>query len=76
MKPDLLVLKDAPDQAADQGALFSRIHLRALYPPDRRINLPARYAHVRRPGCWKGWSIWRRCWGAGCRACAGGHCPF
>lgn len=43
-KPDLLVLKDAPDVARDQGALFlTHPALAKLYPPQRRINIPARY---------------------------------
>lgn len=44
MQPDILVLKDAPEEASDQGALFlTHPALLALYPPARRINLPARY---------------------------------
>jgi iron complex transport system substrate-binding protein len=44
LHPDLLVLKDPPRAAADQGALFL-MHpaLTALYPPERRIVLPTRY---------------------------------
>lgn len=44
MKPDVLVLKDAPDAPTDQGALYiTHPALRALYPETRRINLPTRY---------------------------------
>lgn len=44
LKPDFLVLKDPPSEAADQGALLL-MHpaLTALYPPERRIILPTRY---------------------------------
>jgi iron complex transport system substrate-binding protein len=43
-RPDLLVLKDPPLQAADQGALFfTHPAVAALYPADRRIALPTRY---------------------------------
>jgi iron complex transport system substrate-binding protein len=39
------VLKDAPREATDQGALYlTHPALRAAYPPDKRIRLPARYA--------------------------------
>lgn len=55
MKPDLLVLKDAPAEAADQGALFlTHPALRALYPPSRRINLPARYVQCGGPALLEG----------------------
>jgi iron complex transport system substrate-binding protein len=44
LRPDLLVLKDPPVEAADQGALFfTHPAVRALYPPERRIALPGRY---------------------------------
>jgi iron complex transport system substrate-binding protein len=44
LRPDLLVLKDAPQQAEDQGALYlTHPALRELYPPSRRIALPGRY---------------------------------
>ena len=44
IRPDLLVLKDAPERAEDQGALFlTHPALQALYPPARRIALPGRY---------------------------------
>ncbi len=44
LKPDILVLKDPPQHAQDQGALyFTHPALRALYPPERRIALPTRY---------------------------------
>jgi iron complex transport system substrate-binding protein len=43
-RPDLLILKDPPLQAEDQGALFfTHPALGALYPPQRRIALPTRY---------------------------------
>jgi iron complex transport system substrate-binding protein len=43
-RPDVLVLKDPPQQAEDQGALFfTHPAVAALYPPDRRIALPTRY---------------------------------
>lgn len=44
LRPDLLVLKDPPVEAGDQGALFfTHPAVRALYPPERRIALPSRY---------------------------------
>jgi iron complex transport system substrate-binding protein len=44
MKPDIVVLKDEPRVAEDQGALFlTHPALRTLYPPERRIDLPTRY---------------------------------
>jgi iron complex transport system substrate-binding protein len=44
IRPDILVLKDEPSAAADQGAVFlTHPALRALYPPARRIDLPTRY---------------------------------
>jgi iron complex transport system substrate-binding protein len=43
-RPDVLVLKDPPLQAEDQGALFfTHPAVAALYPPERRIALPTRY---------------------------------
>jgi iron complex transport system substrate-binding protein len=43
-RPDVLVLKDPPLQAKDQGALFfTHPAVTALYPPDRRVALPTRY---------------------------------
>ncbi len=43
-RPDVLVLKDPPLQAEDQGALFfTHPAVTALYPPNRRIALPTRY---------------------------------
>jgi iron complex transport system substrate-binding protein len=43
-RPDVLVLKDPPVQAEDQGALFfTHPAMAALYPPERRIALPTRY---------------------------------
>jgi len=43
-RPDVLVLKDPPLQAEDQGALFfTHPAVTALYPPERRIALPTRY---------------------------------
>jgi len=45
LKPDLIFLKDPPHEAADQGAVYlTHPALRALYPPERRIALPTRYA--------------------------------
>ncbi|MEX0842151.1 MAG: ABC transporter substrate-binding protein [Xanthobacteraceae bacterium] len=45
LRPDLLVLKDPPVQAEDQGALyFTHPAVRSLYPADRRIALPAKYS--------------------------------
>lgn len=44
MQPDMLVFKDAPAAAGDQGALFlTHPALRALYPDTKRIDLPTRY---------------------------------
>jgi iron complex transport system substrate-binding protein len=44
LRPDLIVLKDAPRRAEDQGALFlTHPALQQLYPPARRIALPGRY---------------------------------
>jgi iron complex transport system substrate-binding protein len=44
LRPDLLLLKDPPIEAGDQGALlFTHPAVRALYPPERRIALPSRY---------------------------------
>jgi iron complex transport system substrate-binding protein len=44
LRPDLLVLKDPPVEAGDQGALFfTHPAVRALYPPERRIALPSRF---------------------------------
>jgi iron complex transport system substrate-binding protein len=43
-RPDILVLKDPPLQAEDQGALFfTHPAMSAAYPPERRIALPTRY---------------------------------
>jgi iron complex transport system substrate-binding protein len=43
-QPDVLVLKDPPARAEDQGALFfTHPAVRALFPPSRRIALPTRY---------------------------------
>ena len=43
-RPDVLVLKDPPLQAEDQGALFfTHPAVAALYPPERRVSLPTRY---------------------------------
>jgi iron complex transport system substrate-binding protein len=45
LKPDFVVLKDPPREATDQGALYlTHPALRAAYPPERQIALPARYA--------------------------------
>lgn len=44
IRPDFLVLKDAPAEAEDQGALFfTHPAIRRLYPPARQITLPTRY---------------------------------
>lgn len=44
LHPDLLVLRDPPVRAEDQGAVYlTHPALRALYPPSRRIALPSRY---------------------------------
>ena len=44
IKPDLVFLKDPPQQADDQGSLFfTHPAMRALYPPERRIALPTRF---------------------------------
>jgi iron complex transport system substrate-binding protein len=44
LQPDVVFLKDAPQEARDQGALyFTHPALRALYPPSRRIALPTRF---------------------------------
>jgi iron complex transport system substrate-binding protein len=44
LRPDLLLLKDPPAEPGDQGALFfTHPAVRALYPPERRIALSARY---------------------------------
>lgn len=44
LKPDFVFLKDPPNSATDQGAMFL-VHpaLRDLYPPERRVALPTRY---------------------------------
>lgn len=45
LKPDFVVLKDPPRAPTDQGALYlTHPALRAAYPPERQIMLPARYA--------------------------------
>jgi len=45
IRPDLLVLKDPPPQAKDQGALFfTHPAIRTLYPAEQRIALPTRYS--------------------------------
>lgn len=44
LKPDLVFLKDPPRAAQDQGALYvTHPALQALYPAQRRIELPTRY---------------------------------
>jgi iron complex transport system substrate-binding protein len=44
LRPDLLVLKDPPVEAGDQGALvFTHPAVRALYPPERRIALSSKH---------------------------------
>jgi iron complex transport system substrate-binding protein len=44
LKPDVLVMRDPPNSASDQGAV-SLLHpaLMAMYPPQRRIALATRY---------------------------------
>ena len=44
LHPDVIVLNNEPREAADQGS-YNLTHpaLNALYPPERRIVLPARY---------------------------------
>ena len=44
LHPDVIVLNNAPGEAADQGS-YNLTHpaLNALYPPERRIVLPTRY---------------------------------
>ena len=45
IRPDLLVLKDPPLEANDQGALFfTHPAVEKLYPPERRIALPTKYS--------------------------------
>jgi iron complex transport system substrate-binding protein len=44
LKPDVIFLKDPPRVARDQGALYiTHPALQALYPPQRRIDLPTRF---------------------------------
>ena len=44
LRPDLLVLKDPPTVARDQGALYvTHPALAAAYPSGRRISLPSRF---------------------------------
>jgi iron complex transport system substrate-binding protein len=44
LRPDLLVLKDPPVAAGDQGALiFTHPAVRALYPPEQRIALSSKH---------------------------------
>jgi iron complex transport system substrate-binding protein len=44
MRPDLLVLSSAIEVPRDQGSVYlTHPALAALYPPQRRIILPARY---------------------------------
>ena len=45
LKPDYVVLKDPPREPTDQGALYlTHPALRAAYPPEKRLALPARYS--------------------------------
>jgi iron complex transport system substrate-binding protein len=45
LKPDIVFVKDPPRAPQDQGALYiTHPALAALYPPERRIALPTRYA--------------------------------
>jgi iron complex transport system substrate-binding protein len=44
LKPDLVFLKDPPRSPQDQGAMYvTHPALQALYPPQRRIDLPTRF---------------------------------
>jgi iron complex transport system substrate-binding protein len=44
LKPDVIFLKDPPRAPQDQGALYvTHPALQALYPPQRRIELPTRF---------------------------------
>lgn len=44
IRPDVVFLKDPPRRAEDQGALYlTHPALQAMYPADRRIELPTRY---------------------------------
>lgn len=44
MKPDMVFLKDPPRTPQDQGAIYvTHPALQALYPPQRRIDLPTRF---------------------------------
>lgn len=44
LKPDVIFLKDPPLAPRDQGSLYvTHPALQALYPPQRRIDLPTRY---------------------------------
>jgi iron complex transport system substrate-binding protein len=44
LKPDVVFLKDPPRAPQDQGAVYiTHPALQALYPPQRRIDLPTRF---------------------------------
>jgi iron complex transport system substrate-binding protein len=44
LKPDVVFLKDPPRAPQDQGAMYlTHPALQALYPPQRRIDLPTRF---------------------------------
>jgi iron complex transport system substrate-binding protein len=45
LRPEILVLHDIVREAEDQGALFlAHPALKAMYPPDRVLLLPRKYA--------------------------------
>lgn len=51
MRPDLLLIKDPPAEAQDQGALYiTHPALQAAYPEERRIALPTRLTMCGGPG--------------------------
>lgn len=58
--PDVLVLKDAPQNASDQGALFiTHPAVLARYPADRRIDLASRYSLCGGPALLQGLEVLR-----------------
>lgn len=57
VRPDVVFLKDPPRRAQDQGALYlTHPALRALYPPDRRFDLPTRYTMCGGPALIEGFN--------------------
>jgi len=57
IRPDVVFLKDPPRVAEDQGALYlTHPALQALYPPGRRIELPARYTMCGGPALIEGFN--------------------